>query len=63
MKYAASLASIGVIAVITVFTLQENARHPDKQIIRSDKNLTKDSTSNPGSVYSSLVKPNTVVKN
>lgn len=63
MKYAASLASIGVIAVITVFTLQENARQSDKQIIRSDKNLTKDSTSNPGSVYSSLIKPNTIVKN
>jgi hypothetical protein len=58
MKYAASFASIGVVAIITAFTIQENARQSsDKQIIRSNKEVSKDSTS----VYSSiLVKPATV---
>jgi hypothetical protein len=57
MKYAASFASIGVIAVITAFTIQENTRQPDKQMIRSDKHVSKDSTCNREPVYGLLVKP------
>lgn len=52
MKYAASFASIGVIVVITMFTILENARRSDKQIIRSNKDLSKDST-----VYSLVTGP------